>query len=115
MAEMLRCVDLWGRDIVLYEDIWENHVIVDHSIMDGYETFIESVLGSPDVVTHDSKYPNGENYYQAGALPPPDDRQFLKVCVRFESDPLTGKRVGIVVTTFPTFIVKRSERIKWST
>lgn len=113
VAEMIHYVDLWGRDIVLYEDIWEDHIIIDHSIMDGYDEHIESVLIEPDVVTRDADHANGVNYYRARALPPPDDKQYLKVCVRFETDRDTGSRYGIIVTTYPTIGVKRSETITW--
>ena len=113
VAEMVHCVDLWGRDIVLYEDIWEDHIIVGHAIMDGYEQYIESALTKPDVMTRDADHANGVNYYRARALPPPDDRQYLKVCVRFEIDSDSGLRSGIIVTMYPTIGVKRSETIIW--
>lgn len=114
MAELLRFVDLWGREIVLQEDNWEDHILVDHSIMDGYEAYIEDALAQPDLITRDADNADGVNDYRANALPPPDDQQYLKVCVRFRSGTEKGKKVGIIVTTYPTVGVKRSAKITWS-
>jgi hypothetical protein len=114
VAELLRFVDLWGREIILHDDNWKDHILVDHAIMDGYEAYIEDVLADPDLVTRDADNTNGVNYYRANALPPPDDQQYLKVCVRFRPSTASGQQIGILVTTYPTVGVKRSEKITWS-
>ena len=113
MAELMRCDDRWSRSIVLTDDSWFNHILIDHDILDGYGHLIEETLVDPDVVTYDRHHSNGENYYRVVSFPPPENESYLKVCVRFEQNHTSGERVGIVVTAYPAFRIKRSEKVKW--
>jgi hypothetical protein len=115
VAERLQCVDLWGREVVLYGEVWHDHILADHAeLAVGDDTAIALTLGDPDYVTRDVSYPNGVNYYRRNALATAGQQYFLKVCVRFPEPMLGQPRAGSVVTAYPTFTVKRAETVQWS-
>jgi predicted ribosome quality control (RQC) complex YloA/Tae2 family protein len=74
---------------------------------------IRQALESPTLVMHDARHPNGENFYRFDALPPPFDRVYLKVCVRFTLLAPPGPWRGEVVTAYATSAIKSSEVQKW--
>jgi hypothetical protein len=113
MADLLRCVDQWGREIVLTEELWTGHILAGHSELTGLEACIKVALTDPRPVTFDSRHRGRENYYRAGTLPPPLAHPLLKVCVRFRSMGLGQPESGEVVTAYPVDKVKHSEVIKW--
>ena len=112
MAELLRCVDRWYREVVLFEDTWYDKVMVQRPALAPYLSRIEGVLRNPDVVTLDIDHPGGENFYRLAALPAPFHRAYLKVCVRFGATE-DDFGAGVIVTTFPTFRIKQGETTRW--
>jgi hypothetical protein len=112
MAELLRCVDRWYREIVLYEDTWYDKIMAQRPILAPHLGRIEGILRNPDVVTFDIDHPGGENFYRLAALPSPLDRSYFKICVRFRATQ-DETVVGVIVTAFPTFRIKRGETIRW--
>lgn len=114
MVELMRCVDQWGRDIVLTQDRWDDHILPGHPQLRGNEAGVEQVLTDPWVVMHDEVFPDRENFYRPFTLPPPYDRAYPKVCVGFRQ-PAPGKPViGFVVTAYTTSTIKAGETQKWS-
>lgn len=112
MAELRRCVDRWYREVVLFEDTWYDKIMVQRPVLAPHLSRIDGVLRNPDVVTFDIDHRGGENFYRLATLPAPFDDAFLKVCVRFrETD--EDLEIGIIVTMFPTFRIKRREAIRW--
>jgi hypothetical protein len=112
VAEVLRCADRWGREIVLYEDTWYDKIVVFHGYMANKLDAIIAVLASPDRVNLDALHPGGENFYGRGYLDYPEDHYYLKVVVRYER---TGNhQVGTIVSAYaaPDYR-KRGERFKW--
>ncbi len=67
---------------------------------------IQTTIEEPDIITHDSNFENGENYYALGAISK-WPAMFVKVCVRYEDN------VGRVVTAFATDRPKASELVIW--
>src|SRR5262245_27055080 len=68
-------------------------ILLDHAELIGNETSVRLALIEPDVVTHDRDYTDRAVSSRRGALPPPDDRDFLKVCVAFTTS--AGGRVWV--------------------
>jgi len=60
----------------------------------------------------DKTHRNRLNYYRHGALPPPYQRLFLKVCVDFFPNGLTGI-LGEVITAYPTRRIDPKEAQQW--
>ena len=63
VAEVLRCADRWGREIILHEDTWYDKIVGDHADMvDRFDAII-AVLANPERVNFDATYSTGENFY----------------------------------------------------
>jgi hypothetical protein len=106
------CFDPWGRQIVLTEHRWRQHILLGHPALFDAEEIARDVLASPWGVMYDAKYADRESFYGFGRLPAPHDHLWLKVCVGFR---LTGEGavLGNVITAYPTPKIKSGERIKW--
>ena len=112
MAVVLRCADRWGREVVLFEDTWYDKIVVFHANMAGKVDAVEAVLANPERVNFDAKYPGGENFYARGHLEYPDDTDYLKVVVRYETGGTI--EVGTIVSAYAASDYrKRGERYKW--
>ena len=112
MAEFLRCVDRWGREVVLYEDTWYDKILSVHPEVSGQLDPVEQTVAYPDRVNFDAAHDNGENYYRFGVLPYPYDGMYLKIVVRFETR--DGETTGIVISAYPTRTYGRGgEQMKW--
>jgi hypothetical protein len=109
---LLRCVDRWYREVVLFEDTWYDKIVVDHAWLVSYLNRLEGVLHNPDCVTFDADHPRGENFYGASVLQPQHGGSLLKICVRYR--PADDERdFGIIVTAYPALKIKRRETIRW--
>ncbi len=113
MVDLVRCVDQWGREIVLTVDRWQTHILPDHPELLWNEAGVVQALTNPTQVMFDKTFRDRENYYRPFTLPPPFDRTYLKVCARFAA-PEPGQAVrGTVVTAYSANIIKPGERQKW--
>jgi hypothetical protein len=99
--------DRLGRDIVLSEDIWYNHIVLGHRILRGYDAAVAKVLTNPYRVMHDVLYGNRECFYRQRTHPDFPDL-LLKVCVEFES-----ADTGMVITAFLTPSIRAGEVQRW--
>lgn len=113
MAELLRCTDRWGREVILSDGQWSGHIQPGHAEMTNQLAAVRRAIEAPDRVNHDQRNPNGENFYVLGGLPPPLDRTWVKVCVRFTLLAPNGPWRGEIVTAYATSIVKQAEVQKW--
>jgi len=102
--------DRWGRDIVLYEDTWHNHILLEHRNLRGHDAAVAKVLSDPYRVMHDAWHETRENYYRPRTHPRYPDL-FLKVCVEF--DPGDTGWAGVVVTAFLTPNIGAEEVQRW--
>lgn len=84
MAEVLRCADRWGREVVLYDDTWYDKIVADHAEVANRLDAIDEVLARPDRVNFDALVSSGENFYGLGYFEYPLERRYLKVVVRYE-------------------------------
>lgn len=99
--------DRWGREIVLDEDTWYNHIVPGHGDLRGHDAAVAKVLTDPYRVTYDAWHENGECFYRPRTHPSRPDF-FLKVCVAFAPD---GS--GEVVTAFLTQNINPEEVQRW--
>lgn len=112
VAEVLRCNDRWGREVVLYDDTWFDKVVVYHAYMAEKLDAIVAVLANPERVNFDASHPNGENYYGRGYLTYPYDFDYVKVVVRYEMVGTQDEGTIISAYAAPDYR-KRGERHKW--
>jgi hypothetical protein len=112
VAEVLRCADQWGREVVLYEDTWYDKIVVDHiDMVDRFDAII-AVLAQPERVHFDATYANGENFYGRDYPDHPFSPDYLKVVVRYEF--IGDIEVGTIVSAYPApHYRKNGERFKW--
>lgn len=107
------CADRLGREIVLYEDTWYDHILVDHPRMANRVDALEQTITRPDRITRDRFIPERECYYRTGILPPPDKRYYLKVVIEFVGVGPDGIERGIVVTAYPSPHIAPDEAHLW--
>ena len=70
---------------------WHHHILPDRASLLGNEASVRLTLTAPHLVVHDATYATRENFDRRGALPPPFDHLYLKVCVEIGSP---GTRAG---------------------
>jgi hypothetical protein len=99
--------DRWGRDFVLYDDTWYNHILPRHRLLLGHEAAVAKVLTNPFRVMHDATDSLRECFYRRRVHPDFPDL-FLKVCVE-----LTSNRGGLVVTAFLAPTIRSDEVQQW--
>jgi hypothetical protein len=110
---VIRCVDYDGREVVLTERVWEDHIRPRHPETWQGLRAIETTLVSPHQVNHDVTHADREVFYRKGVLPPPDKQDYLKVVVhyRYGAD---SEWVGDVRTAFAVDEIDPEERTKWT-
>ena len=112
MADVLRCTDRWGREIVLTDECWNGHILPDRAILRGLESRLEVVLTDPYRVRRDATNPSRECFYRHRTLPGMP-RLFLKVVVEFRPIGPNGVLDGSDITAFPTNHFKTGEQQIW--
>ncbi|HEV2107235.1 MAG TPA: hypothetical protein VGR16_03145 [Thermomicrobiales bacterium] len=112
MPPILRLRDRWGREIVLTEEIWFDHVLPGHRELAAHLSAVERTIVDADQVNRDAGASNRENFYLMGALPDPYQHLYLKVCVQFQRS-AADAIIGRVVTAFPARKIKASEVKRW--
>lgn len=113
MADVLHATDRWGRLIGLPEGNWVDKILLDHGEMVGNEESVRLTLTDPDLVAFDRDHDDREVFYRRAALPPPDHRDYLKVCVVFRASN-EGVMLGRVVTAYATDGIKPGEKPRWA-
>lgn len=113
MVDILRATDRWSRSIGLPEGNWVDKILLDHGEMVGNEESVRLTLIDPDLVAFDRDHEDREVFYRRAALPPPDSRSYLKVCVAFRRT-RSGDVLGRVVTAYATDVLKPGEKPRWA-
>jgi hypothetical protein len=104
--------DVFGRQVVLSSERWENHILRLHPEMSELFVLIEQVLSAPDLVMIDRDDPNRESYYLLGVAGR-DLNRHVKVCVEFPSGGSGHQPIGSVVTAYISRDIKKGETLKW--
>lgn len=99
--------DRWGRDFVLYQDTWYNHILGRHHGLRGHEAAVAEVLTRPSRVMYDAVHPLRECFYRPRTHPDCPEL-FLKVCVE-----RTSAFGGFVVTAYLTPNIQVNEVQRW--
>jgi hypothetical protein len=113
LAFLFSCNDQWGREVVLSDSRWTDHILPDHGEMAENVASVQEAIEQPNVVNFDVQAANGENFYCLGALPAPFDQLLLKVCVRFTHQGVGQNWRGEVITAYSTNREKQGEMTKW--
>ncbi|MGI5824604.1 MAG: hypothetical protein ACOX7J_03440 [Bacillota bacterium] len=86
-----------GLGIRCSKEQWENHIIQNHSIMDGKEGIVKKTVSKPDYIYEDKNNPHERNVYVKNddEKTYPADNMCTKVVVA------VGGGYGDVITTYP--------------
>lgn len=112
MAELLRCVDQWGRVVVLEEWRWKTHIVADHPEMRRLQPFIKPTVVAPHQVMHDTVFEDRENFYRVFSDPTTSLLVCIKVVVQYQTDDQHGT-YGSIKTAYSCNGPKKRERQKW--
>ncbi len=107
------CADRLGREVLLREDTWYDHILSEHAELVGHAATVEDAVSHPDSIKIDADDPFRRVYYKRNVLSPPFQRHVLKVVVEFDRIDAPRLVRGEVVTAFAAFRVKRQERHEW--
>ena len=110
---LLSCADRFGREVVLYEDTWYDHILGDHAEMDGQIDELELAIAHAERITRDQSLVARQCYDRKGNLRWPYDRDCLKVVVELEDSGFDMPLRGVVVTAYPVEAVPRREARIW--
>jgi len=105
--------DRFGREIVLYEDTWYDHILDDHAEMADQLDELELAIAHAERITQDQSFASRQCYYRKGHLPWPYDRDYLKVVVELEDSSFGRPLRGVVVTAYPVEAIPRRETRIW--
>ena len=106
MTVLLRCVDPFGREIVLTEEVWFGHIVLGHAEFHERPSIVQAALTTPASIKSDRRYPLREVYYRAAPLPYPFANLLVRVVVKFYE-------AGEVVTAHFIQEPHKQERHKW--
>lgn len=76
------CEDRAGREVVLYEDTWHDHVLAKHPELAGFEWAVRAAIEHPEHIRIDRTNPSARCYYRLGDLPPPDHNTYVRVVAK---------------------------------
>ncbi len=107
------CADRFGREIVLYEDTWYDHILDDHAEMADQIDKLELAIAHAERITQDQSFASRQCYSRKGNLPWPYDRDYLKVVVELEDFGIDRPLRGVVVTAYPVETIPRREARIW--
>jgi hypothetical protein len=107
MYEVLRCVDRWGREIVLTDGRWYGKILLDHPQLTGALGAVKETLIAPSLINYDRIRDDVEIFYREVVLPPPFGRSLLKACIHFAA------AEGYVLTAYTTVNINPGEVRKW--
>lgn len=117
MAKIFEVRDPFGYLIACFEETWTEHIAKNHPEMaemarttDILKILAETVK-TPYQVYQDVVHPRRRNFYNPFVLPRPYNRTYLKVVV--EHRRMVGRKVGMVITAYPTPNIKPGERLLW--
>jgi hypothetical protein len=111
---IFRCLDRWGREVVLTRECWDGHITAVRVHLEGLEQVVRETIERPDRVVYDAARPNGECFYRAGVIPA-HPTHVLKVMVKYvdEGGPRPRGYVTSAISHNADRPHKSGERHKW--
>lgn len=106
MTVLCRCVDPFGREIVLTEEVWFEHLVTGHAEFRERQSMVRAAPTAPEFINFDRSYPLREVYYRASPLPNPFPDLLVRVVVKFYE-------AGEVVTAHFIREPHKQARRKW--
>jgi hypothetical protein len=103
-----RAVDQLGREVILTDVGWA-HILVGHREMPGREADVRVAVERADFIRRDADRADRECHYRRtgpGGL-------MLKVVVAYGTARASGAETGMVITAYPTGVVKPKEQRRW--
>ncbi|MBA2277959.1 MAG: hypothetical protein H0W06_09385 [Chloroflexia bacterium] len=110
---IFRCLDHWGRAVILTERRWAEHVLSRRPYFAGHEEDVRDTITDPAFVVYDIDYPSRENYYRPSPLPYPYAGVLIKVVVDFRGRESSLSPGGTMVTVYLTSGKKPGEEQRW--
>ena len=101
--------DRRGREVVLHEDTWYEHILGNHPEMMGSESAVADAIQGAEHVKIDRFAANRRCYYRRGLLHAPYHHDYLKVVVAFYPPDAEGVVRGNVVSAYPAPTIHRRE------
>lgn len=112
MGDVLRCIDRFGRVVVLTNQRWHQHILIDHAEMRELLSAVEQCIEDPDQVNLDADFAERESFYRFSVAGSRGDRH-VKVCIEYSGIDGSSAADGYVVTAYVTRAVKDGEAEKW--
>jgi hypothetical protein len=106
MTVLFRCVDPFGREILLTEEVWYGHIVLGHAEFRERQSIVQAALTAPGFINLDRRHPLREVYYRASSLRDPFADLLVRVVVKFYE-------AGEVVTAHFIREPHKQERRKW--
>ena len=98
-----------GYSICCSKERWDDHILVLHPEMVGFEEEVKLTIQKPSLpIFQDVDYQDRNVYYYTYRANR-DKRKYIRVIVSIDED----KKTGYVVTAFMTYNVKPNERKIW--
>lgn len=113
MADLLRCTDYQGREVVLSEEWWNEHVVTVRPYLQGRHESVCLVLATPYRICRDAGHASRLCFYRPHVLPGRYHHLYFKVVVEYRRTGPDSLLVGSVVTAFPTANIKAKEQQLW--
>ena len=108
MTTIWRTVDQLGRDVTLTDVGWA-HILRGHRDMPGREADARVAVESADYINRDADRADRECRYRRMG----PDGLMPKVVVEYGTSPADGAAAGMVITAYPTGVVKPKEQRRW--
>ncbi|MEP7291481.1 MAG: hypothetical protein ABI835_06840 [Chloroflexota bacterium] len=101
MANIFETKDPRGFKVVCSEEQWNDHILANHSDMEGLEQKVKEAIERPTMgIFEDARHSDRKIYYRKQPK-----KFYIKVVVAFEGDS------GFVITAFPTDSGKSGEKL----
>lgn len=113
MADLLRCADYQGREVVLPEEWWHEHIVSARPYLAGHHEYVQLALQNPYRVFRDVERSARECFYRHRTLPGKYHDLYFKIVVEYRRTGPSGLLVGTVVTAYPTKAFKPKEQQLW--
>ena len=112
MAEVFRCKDKDGIEVICPQDVWTNHIVAQHPEMTDYKSHVKYTIESPHQVYQDKAHTNRKSLYRLSILPQPYHTGYLRIVVEYRQRRLGGLR-GKVISAFPCDTIRKGDILLW--
>lgn len=113
MADLLRCADYQGREAILSERWWIEHIVSARPYLHGLHELVQQVVANSYRACRDVQHVARECFYRHQTLPGNYHHLYFKIVVEYRRTGPGGLLVGSVVTAYPTAVIKAKEQQIW--